>query len=72
MCLCDFYLDEADEEDVGPVCCVLTTSQNVPSLAESACVSAHVGKNVMGGERFGRRFGTVADCLPAALCWMNE
>lgn len=71
MCLCDSYLDEADEEDVSPICCVLTF-RNVPSLAESASVSAHVGKNVMGGEKFGRRFGTVPDCLPAALCCMNE
>lgn len=37
-----------------------------------ALLSAHVGKNAMGGEKFGRRFGTVSDCLPAALRWMNE
>lgn len=50
MCA-DVYLDEAEEEEASPVCCVLRAAQTVPSLAQSSSQSARVGKNAMGGEK---------------------
>lgn len=75
---CCVYLDEADEEDVSPVC--LLPSSRLFTLFRlflrlflllRAPLSAHVGKNAMGGEKLA--VGLAASLIVfLQLCWMNE
>lgn len=69
---CCVYLDEADEEDVSPVCLLRPHDcSHCSCAAESSSQSAHVGKNAMGGEKLA--VGLAASLIVfLQLCWMNE